>query len=67
SFTAVNNASGQLVGQIRVTPNVNGCDGNTTLVANIIVNRAITGSFIESAPQVACPGIPVGPLVGSVP
>jgi gliding motility-associated-like protein len=67
SFTAVNNASGQLVGQIRVTPNVNGCDGNTTLVANIIVNRAITGSFIESAPQVACPSIPVGPLVGSVP
>lgn len=66
-FTAVNNASGQLVAQIRVTPTVNGCDGITTLVANIIVNRAITGSFIESAPLVACPGIPVGPLVGSVP
>jgi gliding motility-associated-like protein len=66
-FTAVNNASGQLVAQIRVTPTVNGCDGNTTLVSNIIVNRAITGSFIESAPLVACPAIPVGPLVGSVP
>jgi gliding motility-associated-like protein len=66
-FTVVNNSSGQLVGQIRVTPNVNGCDGNTTLVANIIVNRAITSSFIESAPTIACPGIPVGPLVGSVP
>lgn len=67
SFQVKNTSSGQLVAQIRVTPNVNGCDGNTTLVANIIVNRAITGSFIESAPQVACPGIPVGPLVASVP
>ena len=67
SFKTANNSSGQLVAQIRVTPNLNGCDGNTTLVANIIVNRAITGSFIEAAPQVACPGIPVGPLVSSVP
>ena len=67
SFTVTNNSSGQLVAQIRVTPNLNGCDGLTTLVTNIIVNRAITGSFIESAPQVGCPGIPVGPLVASVP
>jgi gliding motility-associated-like protein len=67
SFQVKNTSSGQLVAQIRVTPNLNGCDGNTTLVHNIIVNRAISGSFIESAPAIACPGIPVGPLVASVP
>jgi gliding motility-associated-like protein len=67
AFKVSNNSSGQLIAQIRVTPNFNGCDGNTTLVQNIIVNRAISGSFIESAPSVACPGIPVGPLVASVP
>jgi gliding motility-associated-like protein len=67
AFTATNNSSGQLVGQIRVIPNLNGCDGLTTLIANIIVNRAISGSFIESAPAISCPGVPVGPLVGSVP
>ena len=67
AFKVTNNSSGQLIAQIRVTPNLNGCDGNTTLVHNIIVNRAISGSFIESAPGVACPGIPVGPLVASVP
>lgn len=67
SFTVVNNSSGQLIGQIRVTPNLNGCDGNPTLVANIIVNRAITSSFIELAPTVGCPGVPVGPLASSVP
>ena len=67
SFKVVNTSSGQLIGQIRVTPNLNGCDGNTNVVANIIVNRAITGSFIESTPGVACVGIPVGPLVASVP
>ena len=63
----MNTSSGQLIGQIRVTPNLNGCDGNTNVVANIIVNRAITGSFIESTPGVSCVGIPVGPLVASVP
>ena len=67
AFKVTNNSSGQLIAQIRVTPNFNGCDGLTTLVHNIIVNRAITGSFIESAPGIACPGIPVGPLVASVP
>ena len=67
AFKVTNNSSGQLIAQIRVTPNLNGCDGNTTLVHQIIVNRAISGSFIESAPGVACPGIPVGPLVASVP
>ena len=67
SFKVMNNSSGQLIAQIRVTPNFNGCDGNTKLVHNIIVNRAISGSFIESAPGVACPGVPVGPLVASVP
>ena len=67
AFKVSNISSGQLIAQIRVTPNFNGCDGNTTTVQNIIVNRAISGSFIESAPSVACPGIPVGPLVASVP
>ena len=67
SFQVKNTSSGQLIAQFRVTPNLNGCDGNPLVVANIIVNRAITGSFIESAPTVACPGIPVGPLVASVP
>jgi gliding motility-associated-like protein len=67
SFTVINNSSGQLIGQIKVTPNFNGCDGNTIVVANIIVNRTITGSYIELAPTVACPGIPVGPLASSVP
>ena len=67
SFQVKNTSSGQLIAQIRVTPNLNGCDGNTTLVHNIIVNRAISGSFIESAPAIACPGLQVGPLVSSVP
>ncbi|MCX6263131.1 MAG: gliding motility-associated C-terminal domain-containing protein [Bacteroidetes bacterium] len=67
AFKVTNNSSGQLIAQIRVTPNLNGCDGISIVAQNIIVNRAISGSFIESAPGVACPGIPVGPLVASVP
>ena len=66
-FTAVNNTNGQLIAQISVTPEIAGCKGNTIVAAKITVNKAITNLSIQTAPSVSCPGVPVGPFVGSVP
>jgi gliding motility-associated-like protein len=66
-FTAQNNTSGQLIAQISVTPEVAGCKGNTIVAAKITVNKAITNLSIQTAPTIACPGVAVGPFIGSVP
>ena len=67
AFTAQNNTNGQLIAQISVTPEIGGCKGNTIVAAKITVNKAITNLSIQTAPTVACPGVTVGPFVGSVP
>ena len=67
SFKSINTSSGQLVGIIQVNPVVNGCTGNPVIVTRITVNRAITTSFIETQPGIACPGQLVGPFIASIP
>lgn len=67
AFKSVNTSSGQLVAIIQVNPVADGCTGNTVAVARITVNRAITTSFIEVLPVIACEGQPVGPFVASIP
>ena len=67
SFKSINNSSGQLVSVIQVNPVVNGCTGNSVIVTRITVNRAITASFIETQPSIACPGQLVGPFIASIP
>jgi len=67
SFLATNNTSGQLTGNIQVTPSVSGCTGPTVTAARIVVNRAIRSTLIEASPAIACEGQTVGPFVGSVP
>ena len=67
SFLATNTSTGQLIGNIQVTPNVNGCTGATITAARITVNRAIRSTFVESSPAMACEQTNVGPFVGSVP
>lgn len=67
AFKSTNTTSGQLVGIIQVTPITNGCAGNVVTAARITVNRAITSSFIETQPSIACAGQVVGPFVASIP
>jgi gliding motility-associated-like protein len=67
SFKSVNTTSGQLVAIIQVVPITNGCTGSTITVERITVNRAITTSFIETLPTIACPNQPVGPFIASIP
>ncbi len=67
AFKSVNTSSGQLVAVIQVFPVSNGCTGNGVTAARITVNRAITTSFIETKPTVACEGQVVGPFIASVP
>ena len=67
AFKSTNTTSGQLVGIIQVTPITNGCAGNVVTAARITVNRAITASFIETQPTIACAGQVVGPFVASIP
>ncbi len=67
AFKSVNTSSSQLVAVIQVNPVTDGCTGNTVTVARITVNRAITTSFIEVQPAIACKGQPVGPFVASIP
>jgi gliding motility-associated-like protein len=67
SFLAVNNANNQLNAIISVTPEINGCRGNTITAARIAVNKAISSFSVQTAPTIACPQVPVGPFVGSVP
>ena len=67
AFKSTNTTSGQLVGVIQVTPITNGCAGNVVTAARITVNRAITSSFIETQPSIACAGQVVGPFVASIP
>ena len=67
SFKSVNTTSGQLVAIIQVNPVTDGCTGSTVTVARITVNRAITTSFIETMPTIACPGQTVGPFIASIP
>ena len=67
AFTATNAATGQLTGQIQVTPIANGCSGSTITVAKITVNNPLRASTVESSPTMACPNVSVGPFTGSIP